>query len=56
LKGETYVFPDAAKMVYSDGPGRPPTGSVLLKRQNNEEIRLGDGAFVTIGDEPTLKA
>jgi hypothetical protein len=60
LKGETFIFPDAAKMLFPMGqPPGAPANSVILQRQNNEQIaliRLGDGDFVTVGNEPQYKA
>jgi hypothetical protein len=57
LKGETHIFPDAAKVHYMGQSGTPVV-AVLLMKQNDQEIayiRLGEGDFVTVGDEPQFK-
>ena len=57
LDGKTYVFPDVAKVEIQPGQG-PGSQLVYMQRQNDQVvayIRLGEGDFVTVGDEPQAK-
>ncbi len=52
LNGKTVVFPDVTKAEVVPG------GLVTLRRQNDDNVgtlKLGEGDFVTTGDEPQVK-
>jgi hypothetical protein len=56
LNGKTYVFPDVTKVDVAPSQGATQQ-LVHLRRQNDEVvayIRLGEGDFVTVGDEPKV--
>jgi hypothetical protein len=55
LKDTIYVFPDAVKVQLVAGQGEG-TQMVFLQHQTADMltfIRLGEGDFVTVGQEPT---